>query len=198
MRNPQLTLPILEKLRFDSELFVRKSIANHLNDITKDHPEFVIKVLTRWKKEASLEDSHKINWIVNRSLRTLIKDGHPGALKLIGVSKAQIKLDNFQIKQKKIKLGDRLDFQIDIRSTSNKDQKLVVDYIIHFIKANKNATSKVFKLKTTKILAKNILIIKKSHHFKKITTRNYYSGIHGLEIQVNGNSIDKKNWVLEL
>lgn len=195
--HPEKTLSILDALKFDSELFVRKSVANHLNDITKDHPDFVINVLTRWKKEAESEHSLNIDWIIKHSLRTLIKEGHTGALKLIGVSKAKIKLNRFKIKEKEISIGDRLNFEIEIQSTSNKDQKLVIDYIVHFVTANKKITLKVFKLKNSIIPARGIIKIETNHHFKKITTRNYYSGVHSIEIQINGDVIDKKDWLLK-
>ena len=70
VRDPSPTLPILEKLKYDASLYVRKSVANHLNDITKDHPKYVLDLLTRWKKSAPLEHASKIDWIIRRSLRT--------------------------------------------------------------------------------------------------------------------------------
>jgi 3-methyladenine DNA glycosylase AlkC len=199
VRDPKPTLPILEKLKFDPELYVRKSVANHLNDIAKDHPRLVVKVLTKWKKEAGEKHAAKANWIIHRSLRTLIKKGDSGALELIGVSKkTEIKFLEFKIKQKKIKLGERIDFEFEIHSLSKNSQKLVVDYIVHFVKANRSTTPKVFKLKTIDLAAKEKLSIVKSHHFKKITTRDYYSGLHFLEIQINGVAAGKREWKLEV
>ena len=86
IEQPKTTLPLLEKLKHDSELYVRKSIANHLNDIAKDHPEVVLGVLKKWKSGAPEIHADKIEWIIHRSLRSLIKAGHPGALTLIGAS----------------------------------------------------------------------------------------------------------------
>lgn len=198
IRDPRPTLPILERLKFDPELFVRKSVANHLNGIAKDHPDFVIKVLTRWKSEATEKDILKIEWTIKQSLRSLIKIGRPEALRLIGASRANIKIEIFKTKQKKINLGERLEFEIGIRSTATEDQKLVIDYIVHFVKANKSIMPKVFKLKTVQLPASGFVKIEKSHHFKKITTRKYYAGLHMLEIQVNGIVVDKQKWILEV
>jgi 3-methyladenine DNA glycosylase AlkC len=199
VRDPKPTLPILEKLKFDPELYVRKSVANHLNDIAKDHPDFVVKILSKWKKEAGLEHSAKIDWTIRRALRTLIKDGNGGALELIGVSKkTEIKFLEFKIKQKKIKLGDRIDFEFEIHSSSKKSQKLVVDYIVHFVRANKTTTPKVFKLKALELPANGKIEISKSHHVKKVTTREYYPGLHFLEIQINGVVAGKREWKLEV
>lgn len=198
VQDPEPTLTILEKLKFDPELFVRKSVANHLNDISKDHPDYVIQVLERWKKEATENDISKIEWIIKHSLRTLIKSGYTDALKLIDVSKAKIEIDTFKLKQKTISVGERLDFEINLRSTSTKNQKLVIDYIVHFVKANKSTAPKVFKLKTVQLPGKGLLKIEKSHHFKKVTTREYYGGVHTLEIQVNGVVAEGRKWVLEI
>lgn len=196
--DPTPTLPILEKLKFDSELYVRKSVANHLNDITKDHPQVVIDVLNRWKKQARGEDQKRVDWIVHRSLRTLIKAGHPGALQLIGVKKARIETEKLKLAKAKIKLGERLVFEFTLRSTSKENQKIVVDYIIHFVKSNKKQAPKVFKLKSFQLPAGESIQIKKSHHIKKITTREYYSGLHSLEIQVNGTPAGKIDWHLKV
>jgi 3-methyladenine DNA glycosylase AlkC len=198
IKDPRPTFAILEKLKFDSELFVRKSVSNHLNDVSKDHPDLVIDLLLSWKKQATEKNISKVEWIINKSLRTLIKNGHTDALELIGVSKAKIKVENFKIKKKIIHLGERLDFEIELHSVSNATQKLVIDYIIHFVKSNKTTAPKVFKLKTIQLPMKGILKIEKSHHLKKITTREYYKGIHMLEIQVNGVVVDQLKWTLQM
>lgn len=205
IKDPKPTLVILEKLKFDASLYVRKSVANHLNDIAKDHPDYVIKTLQRWQKEATqgkyktLEHAERINWIIHRSLRNLIKQGHPKALKLIGVSnEAQVKFLRFSIKKSKINLGEKIDFEFTLQSAASRPQKLVVDYVIHFVKSNQKTAPKVFKLKTFEIKSKEILTLSKSHHVKKITTREYYSGRHLLEIQVNGKILGKVPWSLQV
>ena len=199
VRDPNPTFPILEILKTDPELFVRKSVANHLNDISKDHPELVIKLLRRWKEETSTDHSAKIDWIIKRSLRTAIKEGLPAALGLMGVShKANVEVNYFKIHQKKIKLGERLLFETEIHSTSDQAQKLIVDYIVHFVKSNRSTAPKVFKLKVAQLAARGTLLIQKTHHFKKITTRSYYSGLHAIELQVNGVVLGRCEWTLEV
>ncbi|WP_140918628.1 DNA alkylation repair protein [Limnobaculum xujianqingii] len=199
IKNPSATKDILEVLKFDPEIFVRKSIANHLNDISKDHPDYVIQLLKGWKQQAKGEDEKKVEWIIRQALRTLIKDGNPNALALIGVQYgAQVTIDNFSIKQKNIKLGDSLEFEVQIRSVSNTPQKIVIDYLIHFMKANKKTMPKVFKLRTFELPANGSITIEKKHTIKKITTRQYYEGIQQIEIQVNGKVMGKQDWHLEL
>jgi len=185
--DPTHTLLFLEKLRHDEELYVRKSVANHLNDISKNHPKVVIDVLQSWLQDVPKEHQDKIDWIKRHALRTLIKKGNPGALKLMGVSgKAKVKLGKVELNQKKYKLNDKLQFEFQVTSTATKSQKLVVDYAIDFMKANGKKGQKVFKLKTFDLKGKETLTLKKAHSLKPITTMKYYSGVHHLKIQING------------
>ncbi len=199
IKDPSATTQILENLKFDSELFIRKSVANHLNDIAKDNPLFVIRILKDWKKSAGAQHTEKIDWIIRHALRSLIKAGNPMALQLIGVSKeTRVELRNFKIDKKNVKLGDRITFNFSIHSQSKKDQKIVIDYIIHFVKANGKTAPKVFKLKTLELPANKHIQILKNHHLKKISTRVFYAGVHKLEIQVNGQVLNSCQWKLSL
>ncbi|MFZ4715257.1 MAG: DNA alkylation repair protein [Bacteriovoracaceae bacterium] len=195
VQDPSYTLPILEKLKFDEELYVRKSIANHLNDISKNHPDVVIATLAAWEKSSPESHRAKIEWIKRQALRTLIKKGHKNALKLMGVvGKAKTTMGKLKINQKSFKLNDKLNFEFDIFSTSRNQQKLVIDYQIHFVKANGGYGTKTFKLKTFDLEAKEKVIIKKTHSLKSITTMKYYPGLHHLCIQINGEVCAQISW----
>lgn len=188
IENPKLTLPILENLKFDDELYVRKSVSNHLNDIAKDHPHLVIEILKNWQKQTKTKHNlEKINWIKKQALRTLVKDGNPLALKLMGVDpKVKVKLSPIKVNKKSIKLNEKLNFEFEVKSLSIKPQNLIIDYIVHYVKANNKTSAKVFKLKTYSLKKNESLKINKNHHFKHVTTRKHYSGLHKIEIQING------------
>lgn len=184
--DPTHTLLLLEKLKFDEELYVRKSVSNHLNDISKNHPLVVINVLKLWEADAPEEHKGKISWIKRHALRTLIKKGHPGALKLMGAVEPKVKVFDFRTAKKKYSLNDVLLFTLNLQSTSRSNQKLIVDYAIDFRKANGKLGKKVFKLKTIELKAGESLTIEKRHSLKPITTMKFYDGIHHLSIQING------------
>ncbi len=193
--DPSPTIKLLEKLKYDDELYVRKSVANHINDISKHHPELVIKTLVKWVESAPVAHQEKILWIKRHALRTLIKKGNKDALKLMGVAgEAKIVTGKIKLNQKIFHLNDRLEFQIEMTSTSKKPQRLVVDYLIDFQKANGKKGSKVFKLKVLELGAGEKVMVKKSHHLKKITTMKYYKGLHHLMIQVNGKILAGADW----
>lgn len=196
IQNPRATLVFLDHLRHDSELYVRKSVANHLNDIAKDHPEVVIEVLRRWKKSVPSHHSEKIDWITRHSLRTLIKAGHPDAMALMGVSPPKVEVSKLRIDGSKFREGQSMKFSFDIQSKSPQSQKLIVDYVIHYVKSNGKTAPKVFKLKTLTLNPSEKVSIVKSHSLKRVTTRKHYPGSHTVEIQINGKSYGKKSWVL--
>jgi 3-methyladenine DNA glycosylase AlkC len=187
IKDPSPTIMILEQLKFDDELFVRKSVANHLNDISKDHPSITIQLLSKWQKEATPKDQKNIDWIVRQAMRTLIKNGHPGALSLLGVAKsAKINVAKINLKTNKLCMGEKLEFSFTVHSLARIEQKLIIDYRVHFVRAHGKTTIKVFKLKNIMIKVGEKLEVKKNHHFKEITTREYYNGVHKLDIQING------------
>lgn len=190
------TLHLLEKLKYDEELYVRKSVANHLNDISKNQPELVVKTLETWVKDSPQEHKSKIDWIKKQALRTLIKKGHAGALGLMGVTgEAKVNLNNLKLNQKDYKVGDTLAFDFELKSTSSKSQDLIVDYLINFVKANGTRSAKVFKLKTIALKAGEKVVLKKSHSLKKITTMTFFKGEHEVQIQINGKVIKKVSWM---
>ncbi len=195
--DPTHTLLLLDKLKFDDEIYVRKSVANHLNDISKNHPQVVIEILRLWQNDASADDAVKLKWITRHALRTLIKKGHPGALKLMGVEgKAAVKISELKLSRKKYKINESLEFEFQLKSTSKKSQKLIIDYAIDFMKANGKNGKKVFKLKTVDLGAGEEIEISKKHSLKPITTMKYYAGEHHLTIQVNGHILKEINWLL--
>jgi 3-methyladenine DNA glycosylase AlkC len=195
--DPRPGLAVLEKLRFDPELYVRKSVANHLNDISKDHPKLVIATLRRWAREARASDRANVDWIVRHALRGLIKAGDREALALIGVShRPRIAIRDFKLSRRQVRVGEALQFAFALESTTRGEQKVVVDYVIHFVNASGRHGVKVFKLKTFNLPGRTRLGLSKSHSLRPITTRTYYPGEHRLQIQVNGIVSHEATWFI--
>lgn len=195
--NPELTLPILEQLKYDPELYVRKSVANHLNDISKDNPKVTLEVLKRWLSTTPEKHKVKIEWIVKHALRTLIKAGDVTALKLVGVkTNAPVKLVSFKADKNSLKVGEHFNFDMTVMSSSTKSEKLIIDYIVHYMRANGKLSPKVFKLKNILLSAKTKTSITGKHHFREVTTRKHYPGKHRIDIQINGKVV--KSQVLQL
>ena len=197
IKDPKDGIKILSNLKFDESLYVRKSIANHLNDIAKDHPDLVIQTLKVWRKGCPEKHLAKLDWIQKQALRSLIKAGYKPALKLMGYGEdALIKVGNLKLNKKKFLMNDVIAFEIEMTSTIAKAQTIAIDYVIHFQKANKKLSPKVFKLKVIELKGKETFVLKKNHPIRPVTTRKHYPGLHKIEIQINGNILASADWHL--
>lgn len=194
VKDPTPILEFLEILKDDEELYVRRSVANNLNDISKDHPELVLDILKKWSKSLSKET----DWVIKHSLRTLVKKGNTSALEILGFSKEpKIKIDNISY-SKDVELGSYLNFSFDLSSEIKYKQKLVVDFVIYHLKANGKKSPKVFKLKNMELPGNETITINKKHGIRLISTRKYYSGEHGLSIKINGKEFKFGNFDLSV
>ncbi len=191
-KNPELTKPILEKLKTDKELYVKKSVANHLNDFSRINPDWMLKVINSWDRK-----NVDTAWIVKHASRTLIKKGDQRSLAVFDYEKSpKIKIEKLKIEKLKIKLGESLKFDFELQSEKTKSQKLVIDYAIHYQKKSGELAPKVFKLKDIELKPKQAVSISKAHRFMDFTTRKHYPGKHAVEIIVNGKSYGKKEFLL--
>jgi len=191
-KDPTLVLELLEQLKEDPELYVRRSVANNLNDLGKDHPELVLDVLINWSCSKDLGTQ----WIIKHASRSLIKDGNPKALNLLGYDpKVKVELVDLQV-EGKVEMGDTLNFSFSILSKEMTSKELMVDFVVHYMKANGKLAPKVFKLAKTKIRSGEYLEFKKKVSFKPISTRKYHQGLHAIEIQVNGTRFGKGEFEL--
>ena len=183
--DPSLTMPILETLKADPSLYVRKSVANHLNDISKDHPDWLVERLAQWPRGDA-----RTEWIIRHALRTLVKKGHPGALALVGAgTKAEARVEGFAVSPPVLKLGERLMVSARIVSTAAESQKIVADYAIHYVKKNGAASRKVFKLKTFTLETGGAQALSVSQTIRDFTTRTHNAGFHKVELMLNGATV---------
>ncbi len=182
IQNPELTRPILENLNSDNELYVRKSVANHLNDQTKDSPDYVTQLVKSWDRT----HPHTA-WIVKRGCRSLLKQGHKQSMAIFNLSpNVDATVKNFTLNSRTIKLNEKLEFQFSLVSKKNRSQRLMIDYRIHYIKKTGAQLPKVFKLKEVTLNPKEEVSIKKMTRFQDYSTRQLHSGTHLLEILING------------
>ncbi|WP_057830311.1 DNA alkylation repair protein [Colwellia sp. TT2012] len=182
-QDPSPNLWLLEQLKDDDSEYVRRSVANHLNDIAKDNPDIVIDMCKRWQQDAST----KTQWVIKHACRSLIKSGNPEVFPLLGFTEfPNVILEKFSLINTELTLGDVLSFSVQLTSSSNSTQKLAIDFVIYHMKANGKLSAKVFKLKEVTLNSKESISLTKQHTIKAITTRKYYSGAHKIAIQVNG------------
>jgi len=180
-KDPASILPILENLKNDPSEYVRRSVANNLNDIAKDNPQIVLETASKWKGHSKETDA-----IIKHGCRTLLKQGHPEILSHYGLESTNIELSNFEIKTPTVKIGDYLQFHFHLNNKNTEPKTIRLEYAVHYKKAKGHLAKKVFKI-SEKIYQPNQLTkIERNQSFKLITTRVFHTGIHQLSIIING------------
>jgi 3-methyladenine DNA glycosylase AlkC len=176
-------IALLESLKDDPERYVQRSVANNLNDISKDHPDLAVEVCRRWIADASVGRK----WIVRHALRSLAKRGHPGALQVIGVGgKPRVRIHRARISPTRAELGSTVRFSFEIENVGRTRQELLIDYAVHFVKANGQTRAKVFKLRRLILAPAQRVEFGDSISFKPMTTRQHYPGRHRIDLLING------------
>lgn len=189
--NPAPLLPILTLLKADESLYVRKSVANNLNDISKDHPNLVKYICTEWKGQHQYTD-----WIIKHGCRTLLRKGDHEVLSLFGFhNQADVHIKKLTLSNEELLIGDTLTFQFLLVNQTEEAFKLRIEYGIDFVKANRSTSRKLFKI-TENIYQNGDTVFKKAHSFKNLSTRKHYPGRHRISIVINGKELAEASFLL--
>lgn len=185
-RDPRPALALLELLKDDPELYVRRSVANHLNDIGKDHPALLAAVARRWLKNASPERA----WIVRHALRSAIKRGEAGALAVSGFgARAEVTVRKAEVTPARVRIGGKLRIAFDLVNKLSRNQRVLADLCVHYQKANGKTGPKVFKLKSVELAPRASLHFEKKLSLADLTTRRHFPGRHRVEVLLNGRAV---------
>lgn len=190
--NPKLVLPILEALKDDESLYVRKSVANNLNDIGKDHPELLLKIARSWGGI-----SERTDWIVKHASRSLMRKGNSEALKLQGYESAQGKVKQLSLTSARVRKSGTLEFHLEVLNAGKTPAKFRVDYAIDFLTQTGRTSRKVFRLREQVLAPKESIALSKKQSFIDRTTRKHYRGKHRLDIIVNGKVCASADFLLQ-
>ena len=192
----ETTLPLLERLHADKTRYVTRSVANHLNDIAKSQPDLVVHTLKTWH-EQQRQNHDELMWMTRHALRTLVKQGHADSLSLLGFNTApKIQCSSIRLAKTKIAMGDSLEFSLDI--TAERNEALVVDYAIDFVKAGEKRSKKVYKATKLELKKGDTVTVTKKHKLHaQATTYQLYPGKHHLTIQINGQPVGSVSFDLK-
>jgi 3-methyladenine DNA glycosylase AlkC len=189
--DPSPILPILENLKNDSSEWVRRSVANSLNDMARDHPELVISLAGKWRGISKETDA-----VIKHGSRTLLKRGHADILSHYGLKSKHIHISGFKILTPSVKIGEQLDFSFYLSNQDRKKQTVRLEYGLYYLKSNGQWAKKVFKISEKAVAPGTKLKVERKQSFKKITTRTFYPGKHQLSVIVNGEEKIIRNFVL--
>ncbi|MBP7948559.1 MAG: DNA alkylation repair protein [Verrucomicrobiales bacterium] len=189
-RDPAPLAPILEALKGDESLYVRRSVANSLNDVAKDHPDWVLARLHAWDLTAA-----GTAWVARHASRTLIKQGHPDALRLFGFRRAAVEA-SLTVRPEALILGGTLVLSATLQSTAARTQKLAVDYAVHYVRPGGAIFRKVFKWREVELPAGGALSLTKQQVFRDMSARRHHDGRHLVELQINGQPLAQHSFIL--
>jgi 3-methyladenine DNA glycosylase AlkC len=191
-KDPVPILPILENLKNDPSAFVRRSVANNLNDISKDHPALVAAIARQWKGIGKETDA-----IIKHGCRTLLKQAHPDVMKYYGIGGSDgIKLTGLKIMTPSVKIGNSLEFSFIIKNMENKAQTVRLEYAVYYLKKNNRLSRKIFKISERIYRAGEKSLVLRRQSFKNITTRKFYPGKHKVAIVINGQELKAGGFAL--
>lgn len=182
-RNPRLALPLLEALRDDPHPYVRRSVANHLNDIGKDHPGVLLEVARSWWTDATPERRR----LLEHALRVRIKEGDPEVLALLGYSATQsVQVGKVRFRPGSVRIGDSIEVSFEVRNPSGASLDLLVDLRLHAVKQDGSLRPRVFKGRRISLEPGAATGMSLSLSFRPMTTRVHHPGRHQVEALVNG------------
>ncbi len=180
--DPSPLWPILEALKDDPERYVQKSVANNLNDIGKDHPDALVNRCRAWNKSAGPDR----RWIIRHALRTLIKDGHPATLALLGYRRPKGLKARVHLTPAAVCVGGTVNCAATVENGGSSPMALVIDYAVHYPRQKGRTGRKVFKWTTLTLPAGGRVALRKRHSMRETSVRALYPGRHLVELQING------------
>lgn len=180
--DPAPNIELLDRLVGDPSSYVRRSVANHLNDISKDHPELAVDVSRQW-----LTRGDGAAWVVRHGLRTLVKRGEPAALELLGVTPgADIRLTSLAVDRHAVTIGDAVTFTLTVEAFGESECEAIIDYRVHYVGAAGLRLPKVFKLTRRRLEPGRPATVTRRHPFEHVSIRRIRPGRHTIDVQVNG------------
>jgi 3-methyladenine DNA glycosylase AlkC len=183
--DPRPVLELLELLKDDPVLYVRRSVANNLNDIGKDHPDLLVETARRWLISAPAER----RWLVQHALRSAVKRGEAAALGVLGFGeKARVSIRAVRISPARARIGESASITFDLLNTGSVTQHVRVDCRIFFVKASGGTSPRVFTLKAAALGPGESLTVRKKISLAQLTTRKHYPGTHRVDVVVNGHA----------
>ena len=190
--NPQPLLPILENLKADPSPYVRRSVANNLNDIAKDHPQLVLKIADEWRGGSDATDQ-----IIKHACRTLLKKGDTEALRLHGFQPAnKARVDALMLSKKKIKLGEELQFSFDVKNLEKTPRNFRLEYAIAYVTSTGKTSTRIFKISERTLPPQAALHVRRKQSFRDLTTRKHFKGQHQLYIIANGKKLSEAEFTV--
>lgn len=192
--DPSPSLPLLRALQDDASASVRRSVANHLNDIGRDHPD----LLVAWLHEHLPGAPAERRALLRHASRNLIKQCHPAALQAWGQGRPLRGAAVLELAPRRARVGDTLALSLELRSNAARKQALLIDYALHRVRADGSTAPKVFKGWEIELAGGATVTLTRRHSLREVTTRRIYPGRHRVVVLVNGRAAASAEFDLAL
>ena len=192
VEDPRPCLPLLARLQDDPSGYVRRSVANHLNDISKDHPDVVV----RWLRDHLPGAPKARQATLRHAARTLVKQGDKRALRAFGLGRSLRGEASLQLAPRRARVGGAVTLAVTLTSDARQAQDLVVDYVVHHVKQDGGSRAKTWKGWKLRLAAGEQRALQKSHSLRPVTTRRDHPGVHRVELVVNGDVVAASSFEL--
>jgi len=181
--DPAPVISLLESLKDDPEEYVRRSVANNLNDISKDHPGLAVELARRWWEDGD----ERRRRLVRHGLRTLIKAGDPEALAILGYGAGSpVEVGSVTVEPGEVRIGEAVRVKVELVNSGDQPGRALTDLVVHFVKANGLTSPKVFKGGERAVPPGGTAVVGKTISVAQMSTRAHYPGRHRVEVQLNG------------
>ena len=190
-RDPAPVIGLLDLLCRDPELYVRRSVANNLNDISKDHPGRATAVASRWC------DQGVDSYVIRHGLRTLVKAGDPEALALLGYSPDSPAHVELRLTPRRAAIGGTIGAEVALHNPTADAQQVLVDLRVHFVRPGGRSSPKVFKVGEFTLQPGESRMARKTISVAQQSTRTHHPGRHTVDLMVNGQTRPGADFVLE-
>jgi 3-methyladenine DNA glycosylase AlkC len=182
LANPAPIFALLSKLRDDPSEYVRRSVANHLNDMLKEDEAATLRLLASWHQKPK----EHTRWILERALRSLVKAGHPEAFRMLGQHADDVAIEELAVSPQRVRLGEPCTLRFAVHNRARTKANVIVDFAIHFARAGERTGRKVFKLRDLVLAPHQSIRLQKNLPLRPVTTRKHYAGQHALDVMLNG------------
>ncbi|GGR77222.1 hypothetical protein GCM10010269_15600 [Streptomyces humidus] len=179
---PGVTVPVLDALHRDGSEYVRRSVADHLDDLSRDHADLAVATARRWLGDPAPATGR----MVRHGLRTLVRRGHPGALGLLGFAPVTLEVDGPVLDRTRVPFGGSVRLTAAIRNTGAEDARLAIDYVVHHPRADGSRSTATFKLTTRTLAPGETVTVTREHSFRLLATGCHHPGSHAVALQING------------
>ncbi len=180
--DPGPGIALLDVLRDDPEEYVRRSVANHLNDVARDDPDLALATAARW----SGAGGKHVDAVVRHALRGLVKRGDPRALALIGADVHAPVDAVLTLGAAEATIGGSMPFTAELTGRGDASATVVLDYAVAYARPSGRTGRKVFKITTLELEPGTPVTVERRLSLADRSIRTHHPGEHRIELLVNG------------